>query len=114
MKHGPIAKKIIEWLEAKGWKERPEPTQDKKLSKVAFIFAAGGEFELDCLLMADEFGAGMLTMIAAPDFSILKSNIDEVRNFCGHFRRWGILLIADNLLSVSYFHLSPREGMEHE
>ncbi|MBT8606191.1 hypothetical protein G6677_06935 [Polynucleobacter paneuropaeus] len=110
MKHGPIAKKIIEWLEAKGWKERPEPTQDKKLSKVAFIFAAGGEFELDCLLMADEFGAGMLTMIAAPDFSILKSNIDEVRNFCGHFRKqYGNIYVMDDG-TFKYIHSRAMES----
>jgi len=86
-KAGPITKKIVEWLEAKDWDERPEPTDDKDLTKVAFRFAAGGELELDCLLFADESGIGMLSIVAVPDFSITESNIERVGEFCGHFRK---------------------------
>jgi hypothetical protein len=93
----PITKKIVEWLEAKDWDERPEPTDDKDLTKVAFRFAAGGEFGLDCLLFADESGFGMLSLVTAPDFSITESNIDRVRMFCGHFRKqYGNIYVIDD------------------
>ena len=60
--------------------------------------------------MADEFGAGMLTMIAAPDFSILKSNIDEVRNFCGHFRKqYGNIYVMDDG-TFKYIHSRAMES----
>jgi len=60
----------------------PESTNNKDSANVAFRFAAGGEFGLNCLLMADESAARMLTMIAAPDFSIPETNIEKVRKFC--------------------------------
>ena len=104
MKYGPITKKIIKWLEKKGWEERPELTNNKDLANVAFRFAAGGEFGLNCMLMADESVARMLTMIATPDFSIPEPNVDDVRKFCGHFRKkYGNIYVMDDG-ALNYIH----------
>jgi hypothetical protein len=114
MKHGPITRKIIKWLEKKGWEERPEPTNDKNLINVAFRFAAGGEFGLNCLLMADESATGMLTISAAPDFSISESNIDEVRKFCGHFRKqYGNIYVIDEG-ALYYIHSRSIDSFEKD
>jgi len=114
MKYGPITRKIIKWLEKKGWEERPEPTNDKDLANVAFRFAAGGEFGLNCLLMADESATRMLTMSAAPDFSISESNIDEVRKFCGHFRKqYGNIYVMDEG-ALHYIHSRSIDSFEKD
>ena len=108
-----ITKEITNWLKNKAWEERPILQDDKVTSITSFRYAAAGEYDLNCLIIANEEDAGMLTLVAIPDFSIAESTIDEVRKFCSHFRKEsGNFYVMDNG-NINYIHSRSIDSLEN-
>ncbi len=110
-----IKKEIIKWLEAIGWEERPEEREDGKGSSLSFGYAAGGEYGLDCLLIADEADGGeegMLTLVGTVRFSIPEKAIQEITDLCLHFRKdEGNLYFSESGV-LNYIHARSIEALE--
>jgi len=99
-----ITKEITNWLKAKALEERPVLQDDNVTSITSFRYAAGGEFGLNCLLIANEDDSEMLTLVASPDFVVAEKRIDELREFCNHFRKeYGNLYVMDDG-NINYIH----------
>lgn len=99
-----ITKEINNWLKAKAWDERPVLQDDNVTSITSFRYAAGGEYGLNCSLIASEDDSGMITLVATPDFVIAEGSIDEVRKFCSHFRKeYGNFYVMDDG-NINYIH----------
>lgn len=99
-----LTKEIANWLKVKAWDERPVLQDDNITSITSFRYAAGGEYGLNCSLIASEDDSGMITLVATPDFVIAEGSIDEVKEFCNHFRKeYGNFYVMDDG-NINYIH----------